>query len=81
MLQAGEVVLSRRTVGRLGGPDAANQLNQGAAPSGGAPTFVFDPSRLPAATNPLAAARDSEWIALFSETIAEWQETGGRLKG
>ena len=81
MLQTGEVVLSRATVGRLGGPAAADQLNQGASGQGGGVPFVFDPSRLPAATNPLAAARDGDWVAFLSDSIAAWEENGGRLRG
>ena len=82
MLQAGEVVLSRATVGRLGGPAAADQLNQGGASGSSAtPTFVFDASRLPAASNPLAAARDGDWVAFLSDSIAAWEENGGSLSG
>lgn len=80
ILEAGEVVLSRHTVNRLGGPVAANQLNQGGAAGGGV-TFVFDASRLPAASNPLAAARDGDWVAFLSDSIRAWEENGGRLAG
>ncbi|MEE8551477.1 MAG: hypothetical protein V3T08_09530 [Gemmatimonadota bacterium] len=72
----GEVVLSRQAVSRLGGPTAANQLNQGVSAGGGV-TFVFDPSRLPPATNPLAAARDGDWIEFFTDSIAAWEQNGG----
>ena len=81
IMQPGEVVLSRSTVGRLGGPAAANQLNQGGAPGGGGVTFTFDPSRLPAASSPLAAARDGDWIEFLSDSIRAWEQSGGRLDG
>ena len=81
MLQAGEVVLSRATVGRMGGPAAADQLNQGAAPPGGGLTFNFDASMIPAPGNPLAAARDAEWVGFISETLRVWEQNGGRLRG
>ena len=45
MLQVGEVVLSRATVGRMAGPAAPNQLNPGGATSGGGHTSTPDLDR------------------------------------
>lgn len=43
-------------------------------------TFSFDASRIPAPSNPLAAARDSDWLRFIGETLRSWEDNGGRFR-
>lgn len=42
---------------------------------------LFDASKLPRPTDPRQAARDADWLAFLSDSIREWEASGGRMGG
>lgn len=60
----GFVVPNHQLAGAMGGPSVS---------------FSFDVSRMPAASNPLAAARDADWVRFIHETLLAWESGGGRF--
>lgn len=43
--------------------------------------FNFDASKLPRPTDPRQAARDADWLHFLSDSIREWEASGGRMGG
>lgn len=42
---------------------------------------LFDASKLPRPTDPRQAARDADWLHFLSDSIREWEASGGRMGG